>query len=172
MDISQLEFNKSISFEPKTVRNHDNMWMYFWDAKFENETLGFKQSLADVKFCFDWDNSHVVQGEGNRIYSQKCLAKRHLLLKIIMDLKPNIVNKWLGFGDMRFRVIHSNKCGLTQKRLYQKRRKTEHHVPVPGWFVVFTSGKGIYAIDSSKVEFSNVGGARIDYVKKHSYKLG
>ena len=150
LGITYEELYKCIKF---TVSPESNEVVY-WDCVFSHEVLGIKVSLSDIDFCFDTTHHHGEDPSKPPLFQTQNAALRHILLKIIMIVKPNIVNEWMKKGGYRPIVVHENCHGkLTDKVEYIDGKRGLQRFGLHGWFVIFVSRFKIYGCDISLLQF-------------------
>eukprot|EP00957_Ditylum_brightwellii_P017436 1313364-Ditylum_brightwellii.AAC.1 len=87
-------------------------------------------------------------------YQSKTAALRHLLLKLIMIVKPNGIGEWMKKSNCRPIVVHENCRGkLTDKIEFTDGKRSRQRHGLHGWFVIFEHRKKFYDIDVSISNF-------------------
>ena len=163
LGISYRELLESTKF---TVSPESNEVVY-WDVAFRNDVLGIEVSLADIDFCFDTTHYEKKETSKSMLYRTKTVAMRHLLLKIILVVKPNIIHEWMEKYGHRPIVVHENCRGqLSDKVEYIKGTKSPQRFGLHGWFVLFEHRKKVYGCDISMLSFDDKGRCVIEKERK------
>ena len=154
LGITYQELHKCIEF---TVLPTSNQHV-FWNAAFTKDSLGIKLSLSDIDFNFDTTQSMQSTSGTSLSFHTKNAALRHILFKLIMIVKPNIINEWMDKSGNRPIIVHENCHGkLCNKVEYKDGVRTSQRSGLHGWFVIFEQRKKIYGCDISLMDFDDNG---------------
>eukprot|EP00957_Ditylum_brightwellii_P085278 6486023-Ditylum_brightwellii.AAC.1 len=91
LGISYKELLSCINFKLSAESND----IIYWDAPFSHDTLGLTLSLSDIDVSFDTMHYHCKHNTSTMYYQSKTAALCHLLLKLIMIVKPNAIGEWM-----------------------------------------------------------------------------
>ena len=116
-------------------------------------------SLQNIDFCFD--TTQVKQNENDQImgFRTQTVAVRHILLKIILLVWPNIVQQWMKHTGNRPIVLQENiRYGKKMHKVeFHDKEKHHHSHGLYGWFVIYVNKKKIVATDTSILKFNEKG---------------
>jgi hypothetical protein len=175
LGIDKCDIGKSITYELHQFKNKKGLTFEYWDSSFCNEIINIKVHLSQANFCFDYDGSILLEGEGSgyRIYKSKVMSKNHLLLLLILKINPDVLITKFMRNSITPVIIHANECGKTHKTIIEsvggiKKKSTSLLI---GWFIMFMVGKKVCGVDSSKVTFSDIGAPNTHLFEQYIFVL-